>query len=116
MKKFLAVYMGSAAAFGKWKTMDEETRKQKEKAGKEAWMKWVKVNEKSIVDPGSPIGKTRTISAQGIADIKNEIGAYTIVQAETHEAAARLFENHPHFTAFPGEKVEVMECMPMPEM
>ena len=116
MKKFLAIYMGSAAAFGKWKTMDEETRKQKEKAGKEAWMKWVKVNEKSIVDHGSPIGKTKHISAEGIADTKNEIGAYTIVQAESHEAAAKLFENHPHFTIFPGEKVEVMECLPMPEM
>ncbi len=116
MKKFMAIYTGSAAAFDKWKAMDEEQRKQQEKAGKEAWEKWVTTNEKSIVDQGTPLGKTKRISAQGISDTRNEIGAYTIIQAESHEAAAKLFENHPHFMTFPGEAVEVMECMPMPGM
>jgi hypothetical protein len=37
-----------------------------------------------------------------------------IVQADSHEAAARLFEKHPHFMIFPGDSVEVMECLPMP--
>jgi hypothetical protein len=37
-----------------------------------------------------------------------------VVSAESHAAAARLFEGHPHFTVFPGEGVEVMECLPMP--
>jgi len=41
--------------------------------------------------------------------------AYTVVRAESHEAAARMFENHPHFTIFPGESIEVMECTPIPE-
>jgi hypothetical protein len=116
MKKFVAIYTGSASAIAKWKTMDEEKRTQQEKAGKEAWGKWVMANEKSIVDHGSPLGKTKRISAQGISDTKNEIAAYTIVQAETHDAAARLFENHPHFMIFPGDSVEVMECLPMPAM
>ena len=39
---------------------------------------------------------------------------YVIVQAESHEAAARLFENHPHFAIFPGDSVEIMECLPLP--
>jgi hypothetical protein len=39
---------------------------------------------------------------------------YVIVQAESHEAAARMFENHPHFTIFPGDSVEIMECLPIP--
>lgn len=116
MRKFVAIYTGSASAFDKWKAMDEEKRRQQEKAGKEAWRKWVTANEKSIVDHGSPLGKTKRISAQGISDTKNEIGAYTIVQAETHADAAKLFENHPHFMIFPGHSVEVMECLPMPEM
>ena len=116
MKKFLATYLGSASAFDKWKTMDEGKRTQQEAAGKEAWGKWVKANEKSIVDHGSPVGKTERISATGISGTKNEIGAYTIVQAESHEAAAKLFENHPHFMIFPGHSVEVMECLPMPKM
>jgi hypothetical protein len=40
---------------------------------------------------------------------------YVIVQAESHEVAARMFENHPHFAIFPGESVEIMECLPLPE-
>ena len=115
MKKFMAVYTGSAAAMEKWKNLDEATRKQREKAGMAAWMKWATTNQKSIVDQGSPLGKTKRISSQGIADIRNEMAAYTVVEAETHEAAAKLFENHPHFTLFPGEGVEVMECLPMPK-
>ena len=56
------------------------------------------------------------ISKNGITDVRNDLGAWTIVQAETPEAAAKMFENHPHFTIFPGESVEVMECLPMPGM
>jgi hypothetical protein len=115
MKKFLAVYMGSASAIAEWKKMDEDKRKQREAAGMEAWKKWGEVNQKAIVDQGTPLGKTKRISKQGISDTKNEIAAYTIVQAESHAAAAKLFENHAHFTIFPGDSVEVMECLPMPE-
>jgi hypothetical protein len=96
--------------------MDEAERKAKEAAGKEAWGKWYKTNERSIVDPGAPVGKTKRISAEGISDTRNEVGAYTVVQAESHEAAAKLFEKHPHFTNFPGQAIEIMECLPMPEM
>ena len=42
------------------------------------------------------------------------MAAYTVVQAESHEAAAKLFLNHPHFTIFPGDGVEIMECLPIP--
>ena len=116
MKKFLAIYMGSASALAEWKTMDEVKRKQQEGVGKQAWGKWATDHEKAIVDQGSPVGKTKRITAQGIADTTNEIGAYAIVQAESHEAAAKMFEKHPNFMIFPGKAVEVMECLPMPGM
>ena len=116
MKKFLAIFLGSADGMAKWKAMDEAKRKQAEKAGIEAWNKWGMANEKAIVDHGSPLGKTKRITAQGISDIRNELGAYSIVEAESHEAAAKLFLNHPHFMIFPGDAVEVMECLPMPKM
>jgi hypothetical protein len=41
--------------------------------------------------------------------------ACTVVRAASHEDAAKLFEDHPHFTIFPGDGVEVMECLPIPE-
>jgi hypothetical protein len=60
------------------------------------------------------LGKTKQISGEGINDTRNDLAAYVIVRAESHQAAARLFENHPHFAIFPGDAVEVMECLPVP--
>lgn len=117
MKRFMAVYIGTAAALEKYqqKVPDPAQRKAREKAGMEAWERWAAANQKSIVDQGAPLGKTKRISAEGIADTRNNLAGYTVVQAESHEAAARLFENHPHFTVFPGDSVEVMECLPLPQ-
>jgi hypothetical protein len=63
---------------------------------------------------GGPLGKTKKVTPGGIADISNEMGAYTVVRADSHEAAAKLFENHPHFAIFPGESVEIMPVLPIP--
>jgi hypothetical protein len=57
---------------------------------------------------------TKSIDQRGIADISNQMGAFTVVRAASHEAAAKLFENHPHFAIFPGESVEVMPILPIP--
>lgn len=118
MKTFMAVYIGTAEALGQsgWEKMDEAKRREREKLGMEAWMQWGEENRASIVDIGTPLGKTKRISPQGVADARNDICGYVIVRAESHEAAARLFEGHPHFTIFPGDSVEVMECLPLPAM
>ncbi len=64
----------------------------------------------------TPLGKTKRVDASGASDAKNMMTGYTIIEAESHEAAARLFANHPHFSIFPGESVEIMECLPLPKM
>lgn len=116
MKRFLALYIGTQATLERspWKEMDEEARKARTASGIEAWMAWGKANGTAIVDRGSPLGKTKRASREGISDIKNSLTGYVIIQAESHEAAVRLFENHPHFTIFPGDSVEIMECLPLP--
>ena len=116
MKKFLAVYLGSESSMKKWEGLDEKAIKAREQEGIQAWGNWVKKHEKSIVEMGSPVGKTLLVNAKGISKTKNALTAYTVVQAESHEAAAKLFEGHPHFSVFPGESVEIMECLPIPGM
>ena len=117
MKKFMAIYLGSPseAPMAQWKALDEKTRKEREGAGMSAWMKWGEENAGRIVDQGAPLGKTKRVDAKGASDTKNLMAGYTIVEAESHEAAAEMFLNHPHFTIFPGEAVEIMECLPMPK-
>jgi len=116
MKRFLAIYIGTEAALEKsqWNKLDEEKRKAREASGFKAWMDWGVANSAAIADQGSPLGKTKRASPDGIADIENVMAGWVIVQAESHQAAARLFENHPHFTIFPGDSVEIMECLPIP--
>jgi hypothetical protein len=116
MKKFCAIYLGTPAGMEKWKKLDDATRKQREQQGMKAWGDWVNKNQAAIVDTGAPLGKTKRIDASGIKDTSNAMSAYTIVQAESHEAAAKLFVSHPHFTIFPGDAVEIMECLPIPGM
>ena len=116
MQKFVALYTGSASAFerAKWNEMDAQTRKQREDAGMKAWHEWGVKHARSIVDQGSPLGRTKRVGKDGITDITNPIAGYVIVQAESHEAAAKLFEGHPHFAIFPGDSVEIMPCTPIP--
>ena len=116
MKKFLAIYLGSASGFerSEWNAMDEAKRKKLEASGIEAWGKWMATHSAAIVDAGGPLGKTKRAAAQGVSDTKNRMTGYVVVQAESHDAAARMFENHPHFTIFPGDSVEIMECLPIP--
>jgi hypothetical protein len=114
MKNFLAIYLGTQEARSKWDTLSDAERKKRQAAGMEAWMSWGEQNSAAIVDQGAPLGKTKRASSQGIGDIKNGMTGYVIVRAESHAAAAKLFEDHPHFMLFPGDSVEIMECLPMP--
>jgi hypothetical protein len=118
MKKFLAIYVGSTTGetMKKWSALDDETKKKREQEGMTSWMNWGEKHSKSILDHGAPLGKTKKVDASGVGDTKNLMTGYTIVEAESHEAAAKMFLNHPHFSVFPGDSVEIMECLPMPKM
>ncbi len=118
MKKFIAVFIGSQSGkkIKKWDALDKKTRAAREQAGMQAWHEWVQNHKKSIVELGSPLGDTKQIDASGISKITNLLCAYTVVQAKSHAEAAKLFKDHPHFTIFPGESIEVMECLSIPGM
>jgi hypothetical protein len=118
MKNFLAIYLGTAESMKKsgWESMTEADRQEKTRTGMRAWHEWMDRNKESIVEAGGPLGKTKRASMQGVSDTKNNMTGYVVVRAESHDAAARLFEKHPHFAIFPGDSVEVMECLPIPQM
>ena len=118
MKNYMAVYTGNPSAFENYQKQfpDPEKRKANDKKGMDAWMKWGKDHAKSVVEHGGPLGKTKRVTKDGIADVRNNLAGYTVVKAESQEEAAKMFLNHPHFTIFPGDGVEIMEVLPIPEM
>jgi len=113
---YLAVFLGSksSAKMTAWNALPEEQRQAKMREGMAAWKAWVEKHQGAIVGMGGPLGKTKKVTQGGIEDVANEMGAYTVIRAESHEAAAKLFENHPHFVNFPGESVEIMPVLPIP--
>lgn len=116
MSTYLAVFLGSKdnPRMAQWMAMPEAARKAKEQEGIAAWKGWVEKHKDVIEGVGGPLGKTKRVSKDGIADVSNLMSGFTVVRAESHEAAAKLFEKHPHFTIFPGEAVEIMPVMPVP--
>ena len=48
--------------------------------------------------------------------VRNEMGGYSIVQADSHEAATKMFDkDFPHLK-MPGAWIEVVEIMQIPGM
>jgi hypothetical protein len=113
---YLAVFLGSktSAKWAAWNALPEAERNARGARGMAAWKAWVEKHQSSLVSMGGPLGKTKKVDSSGIADVTNAMGAFTVVRASSHEAAAKMFEDHPHFSIFPGESVEIMPVLPIP--
>jgi hypothetical protein len=113
---YLAVFLGSrtSAQWKAWEALSEAERNARGQRGMAAWKAWVDKYQDAIVTMGGPLGKTKRVDAGGISDTGNEMGAFTVVCAASHEDVAKMFEGHPHFAIFPGERVEIMPVLPIP--
>jgi len=116
MKTFVAVFTGSpeATEASGWNALPEAERRAREVEGVKAWGAWMQANAAAVVDGGGPLGKTKRVDRHGVSDIRNAMAAYIVIRAVSHEAAAALFLDHPHFSIFPGDGVEIMERLPVP--
>jgi hypothetical protein len=113
MKKFLVLYMADRAEFEK---MMRNSTPEQQKKGMEGWMKWMDAYKASLVDGGAPLGKTKRVDSKGASDTTNEVGGYSIIQAESADAATRMFgKDQPHLQ-MPGAWIEIIEIMPIPGM
>ncbi|MEH6548179.1 MAG: hypothetical protein V7701_17220 [Sneathiella sp.] len=103
MPKFVLAYHGSP----QFKTKEEGT------AHMVAWRQWSQGLGDAVVDPGMPIGASKTVSATGVEDGggANPLAGITILQAETIDAAVAMAQACPHLDA--GGTIEVAEAMEM---
>ncbi|MBI2409699.1 hypothetical protein HYV30_01505 [Candidatus Kaiserbacteria bacterium] len=113
MEKFLVLYKARAAEMEKM--MRDTTPEEREK-GMGEWNTWFETHKKEVAEMGAPLGEAKRVDPSGTTDGKNEIGGYSIVQAGSLDAAAKLFSReHPHFS-MPSAWIEVIQIMPTPEM
>ena len=111
MKKFLVLYKAPPSSYEQMKTATPE----QQKAGMAAWMEWSKGGASSIVDMGAPLGKSLRVTKTGGTPSTNDLGGYSILQAESKEALAETLKAHPHFM-MPEGFIDIIEVMPIPGM
>lgn len=94
------------AGLDEWMKMSEDERKTQEKEMESQWNAWMAAHAGVITD-STGVGKPKRVTKEGIEDSRNDIMMYSFVEAETLDAAAALFKDHPHF-GIPGAWIEVM--------
>jgi hypothetical protein len=111
MKKFLVLYKAPTTAFEQMKNATPE----QQKAGMDAWMTWSKKAGSSLLDMGGPLGTSMRVTKLGGESVRNDLGGFSVMQAESKEALAESLKGHPHFMMQEGF-IEITEIMKIPGM
>ena len=114
MKKYFAVYRAPVSVLEEWAKTSPKKRKPMEEKMRGEWGVWMKKHE-SMVTETAGLGKTKLVTPKGVSDAKNDMMLYSIVEAESHEAAAKIFEGHPHL-GIPEASIEIMGVNVLPGM
>lgn len=104
--KFIAIFEMPHAKLDEWMQLPEEERKAQEQQMQGEWNRWQETHGSAIIETVG-VGKPVRITADGATDTRNDIMMYTIVEAESPEAATAMFVGHPHF-GIPESWIEVM--------
>ena len=107
MKKFLVLYLAPASVLDEWSKTAPDVRKAAEEKMRGEWDAWMAAHAKMLRDTTAG-GRTKRVTSNGVADARNDIMLYSFVEAESHEEAAKAFENHPHLQ-IPQSSIEIME-------
>lgn len=113
-KKLLVMYLIPASVMQEWMQTEAPARKAAEEKMKDEWDEWMSAHSDMILNTDAT-GKTKRITSGGVFDTKNDIVLYSIIEVESHEAAAKSVEDHPHLQ-IPQSSIEVMEIRPMDGM
>lgn len=103
MAEFIFVYHGGGKP-----SSPEEGAKEMAK-----WQAWMGAVGDKFVNPGAPVGMSKTVSASGVADNggSNPTSGYSVVKAADIDAACAIAKGCPIHDA--GGSVEVAEVMEM---
>jgi hypothetical protein len=77
----------------------------------EAWNAWLEDLGDASINPGSPVGMSKTVSADGVADDggSNPLVGYSIVKADTIDEAVKMAQSCPFVQMGTIEVAEIME-------
>ncbi len=72
---------------------------------------WVGGLGDAVVNPGHPLGKSKTVSSSGVSDDgrSNPLVGFSIMKADSMDAALEMAKGYPHLEIGTVEVVEMME-------
>ena len=103
--------MAPVTTLDEWMKKPEAERKDADTKMRTDWDHWLVTHTDSVLNTIA-LGTTKRVSSNGIEDTRNGIMLSSYVAAESLEAAAAIFADHPHL-GIPGATIEVMEVSPM---
>src|SRR5919198_4562893 len=105
MGKFLVLYHAPVSA----REMMAASTPEQMKEGMDAWMGWAQRNEGAVVELGAPLGDRARL---GASEDDGHITGYSVVEAESQDAAVELLKDHPHLHMQEGTSIEALEFLP----
>lgn len=105
MAKYMLLYTGG---MGMAASPEEQEKIMAE------WGAWYGKMGEAVVDGGAPFGESKHLAGNGVAE--GPLGdtpatGYTVIEADSIDAAAAACEGHPHLSH--GGQVQVFSCIDM---
>jgi hypothetical protein len=103
MAEYILAYHG-----GKMPESPEEGQKVMQE-----WTAWIERSGSAMVNPGNPVGMSKTVTANGTIDNggSNPLSGYSIVKADSIDSAIKIAKTCPHLE-YEGT-IEVAELLQM---
>lgn len=110
MTKFIVLYRAPSAM------AEQQAQMSKEQidAEMDKWMQWAGACGPALADMGAPLGNSASVTSAGSSDSDSDVSGYSVIEAESREAAVALLEGHPHLNMPDGCSIEVLESLPLP--
>ena len=84
--------------------------------GLQAWIDWAAELGPALVDPGQPLGQSRTVTAEGVSQGDTDVIGMSIIEAPSMDAALEMVKNHHHLRWAEGCTITVLEETGIPEL
>jgi len=108
MAKFILVYRGDA-------TPPEKMTEEQSNEVMGQWNVWMEKHGGSLVDLGAPFGARTSVGGDGNEQAPANLAGYTVVEADSLEAAKGFCDGHPFLHGTGAEfAVDIFELVPVP--
>ncbi|MDJ0906692.1 MAG: YciI family protein [Woeseiaceae bacterium] len=76
------------------------------------WQAWLGSLGEAVINPGTPLSGTRTVSSDGVEPSSSTMSGFTVVEADSIDAAVEMAQSSPFLKT--NGTIDVSEVMELP--